>query len=111
MKKNYSINLDRDDEECYSFWNDEGVLEVASEEQVLKSQYGIEKKDFYFKEFLLSKKIFRKVQEKYFDKSSQIIKFPFPAKVVQDSINDLLFFYSIDEDVDDLVYINGYDED
>ena len=104
-----SINQDRDDG-CYDFFNDEEVLERDSEEKVLKVYYGIEKKDFYFKKFHITKEIFGEVREKYFGKSSQIVKFPFPAKVVRDSINDILFFYDFYEDAGDLVYIDEEDD-
>ena len=104
------INQDRDDG-CYDFFNDEEVLERDSEEKVLKAYYGIEKKDFYFKIFNITKEIFEEVREKYFGKSSQILKFPFPAKVVRDSINDILFFYDFYEDAGDLIYIDEENDD
>ena len=90
------------DEGCYDFFNDEKILERCNEEEVLKIYYGVEN---YFKKFNITKEIFLKLREKYFGKSSQIVKFPFPAKIITDSVNDNLFFYSIDEEFEDLIGI------
>ena len=87
-----NINQDRDNG-CYDFWNDEDIFERDSEEEVLETYYDIEKyQGLYFKKFPITKDDFTEIREKYFGKSSQIVKFPFPAKIIRDSINDLLFF-------------------
>ena len=87
-----SINEERENG-YYDFLNDEGIFERKSEEEVLETYYDIEKyKGLYFKKFPITKEIFGEVREKYFGKSSQIVKFPFTAKIIRYSINALLFF-------------------
>ena len=97
-----SVNRDRDIYECYDFLNDEtDDFERLSEEEVLSSYYGIKGyKGLYFKKFPITEEIYREMEQKYLGKVSEILKFPFPAKVVLDSERDLMFFYFFDEEVD-----------